>query len=79
MRRCPIDGERFVHLNVLTGLDAAAAKNALVRVIAIERIGPVLFIWLRLIGSRLVLHIQVRSGVVNGAVLIVLSHTVQYS
>ena len=35
----PVDAERLVHLQVLAGLHAAAAENALVGIVAIEGIG----------------------------------------
>ena len=43
-----MDGKRFVDFDVLAGLDAAAAENALVRVVAIKRIGVVDFVRLGL-------------------------------
>ena len=39
MRIFPVDRKRLVHLDVLAGLDAAAAENALIGIVAIERIG----------------------------------------
>ena len=38
MRILPADGERLIHLQVLARLDAAAAQNALVRIVAVKRI-----------------------------------------
>ena len=46
MRRGPIDGEGFVYLDVLTGFDATAAQNALLRIVAIEGISAVLLVGL---------------------------------
>ena len=47
MRIFPANGQRFVHLNVLAGLDAAPAQNALLRIVAIERVGVIHFVRLR--------------------------------
>ena len=41
MRVFPADRKRLVHLHILTRLDAPPAENALVRIVAIERIGVV--------------------------------------
>src|ERR1700752_5301285 len=38
IRIFPVDGKRFVNLDVLTCLDAPAAENALVGIVTIERI-----------------------------------------
>jgi hypothetical protein len=40
----PINRERFVYLQVLAGFDAAAAENALIRVVSIERVCVVDFV-----------------------------------
>jgi hypothetical protein len=40
----PINRERLVHLEVLAGLDAAAAENALIWIVPIERICMVFFV-----------------------------------
>jgi len=67
----PIDGESFVYLNVLTGFHAAPAENALVRIVAVERICKVLLIGFRFELSNLMFHIQIGGRIVNGAVLVV--------
>jgi hypothetical protein len=39
----PADRQGFVHLEVLTGFDAAAAENALVGIIAVEGVSVIDF------------------------------------
>ena len=67
----PVDGEGFVDLHVLAGFDAAAAEDALLRVVAIEGVGAVLLVGLGRVGGGLVFYVEVCGGVVDGAVLVV--------
>ena len=67
----PVDGEGFVDLHVLAGLDAAAAEDALVGIVTIEGVGVVLLVGLGKEGPRLVLHRELADGVVDGAVAVV--------
>ena len=46
VRVFPVNRERFVYLEVLAGFDAAPTKNALLWVVAIERIRMVFFVGL---------------------------------
>src|ERR1700675_2728154 len=55
MRIVPVDGKRLVHFDVLTGFHAAAAQDALVRIVTIERICVVDFVRLGLERDLLVL------------------------
>ena len=66
----PVDGERFIHLIVLACLDTTAAEDALVRIVAIKRIGVVLFVGLGFVGVLLVFYLQIASCVVHGAVAV---------
>jgi hypothetical protein len=43
----PINGKRFIHLDVLAGLNAAATQDALIRIVPVERIGVINLIRLR--------------------------------
>ena len=70
MLRLPVDGERFIHLIVLACLDTTAAEDALVRIVAIKRIGVVLFVGLGFVGVLLVFYLQIASCVVHGAVAV---------
>ena len=67
----PIDRQRFIDLNVLTCFYAPAAKNALLRIVAIESIAVILCVGLRAIGYRLVLNSQETLSVVDGAIAVV--------
>jgi hypothetical protein len=71
MRILPINRKSFIDLQVLAGFHASAAKNALLRVVAIERVGMILFVRLGMIRNRLMLHGQQFFGVVNGAISVV--------
>src|SRR5260370_40507403 len=67
----PADGQGFIYLEILTGLDAAAAENALVGIVAVKRVGVVDFPGFGLERYALVLHPQQSRGVVYRAVAIV--------
>ncbi len=67
----PVDRQRFIHLVVLAGLHAAPAQDALVRVVAVERVGLIFLVGLRAIRVLLVLYLQQPGGVVHGAVAVV--------
>ena len=56
---------------ILAGLDAASAQNALVRIVAVEGVGFVLLVRLGEVGVFLVLDLEQRGGVVDGAVAVV--------
>ncbi len=71
MFRLPVDGEGLVDLHVLAGLDAAAAEDALIGIVAVEGIGMILLVRLAAEGPRLVLHVEVFDSVVDGAVAVV--------
>jgi hypothetical protein len=67
----PADRKSLVHLNVLTGLDTAAAENALVWVVAIKRIGKIFFEGLGNEGTLLMGDVEERRRIVNRAVAVV--------
>src|ERR1700730_1213749 len=71
MRILPVNGKGFVDLQILAGFDTPAAKNTLLRVVAVERVGMVLFVGLGMIRNGLMLHGQQFFGIVNGAVAVV--------
>src|SRR5208283_4654391 len=74
------DGERFVHLDVLARLYAAAAKEALARIVAVKGIGRVNFIWFGLERIFLMLHREHLCRVMDDtiAVVIVADRTVKH-
>src|ERR1700734_1761647 len=67
----PVDRERLVDLHILARLDTAPAQNALVRIVAVERVRHVFFVRLRRVGPRLMLYVEIFSCVVDGAIAIV--------
>src|SRR6195256_6452328 len=67
----PINRKRFINLEVLAGLYAAAAQNALIGVVAIERISVVDFVRLGPEWNVLMLNGQKLRGIVNCAVTVV--------
>src|ERR1700719_1912823 len=71
MRILPVNRKSFVHLHVLAGFDASAAKDALLRVVAVERGGLIFFVRLGSIQNPLVFYCQRVFGVVNGAISVV--------
>jgi hypothetical protein len=71
MFRLPVDGEGLVHLDVLTGLHTPPAENALIRIVAIERVGEVLLVRLGPELADLVLHIEISCSIVDRAVVII--------
>src|SRR6266403_1400279 len=71
MRILPVNRKSFIHLHVLAGFDASAAKNALLRVVAVEGVRMILFIRLGMIWNRLMFDAQQSFRVVNGAVSVV--------
>jgi hypothetical protein len=70
VRVFPVDRERFIYLKVLAGLNAAATKNALIGIVAIERIRIVNFVRLGTKGDLLMLDTQQPGGVMDRAVSI---------
>ena len=70
-RIIPIDRKCLVHLDVLAGLDAPRAQQALTRIVSVERLGFVDFIGLRLERDFLVFDLKQLGRIVNGAVTVV--------
>src|SRR5579863_6979637 len=71
MRIFPVYGQRLVDLQILARLHAAAAQNALIGIVAVERIAVVDLVWLLLKGVALVFHGEQFGGVVDRAVAVV--------
>src|ERR1700722_7418148 len=71
MRILPVNGKGFVDLQVLAGFNTSAAKNTLLRIVAVERIGMIFPVGLGMIRNGLMLHGQQFFGVVNGAISVV--------
>src|ERR1700694_140065 len=71
MRIFPADGQSFVDLEILARFDAAAAQDALIGIVAVERIGVVDFVRLGFEWNALVLDGKHLGGVMNHAVTIV--------
>src|SRR6266853_1785831 len=67
----PADGQSFVDLEILTSFDATAAQNALVGIVAIERVGAVDFVGFGFEWETLVLDGQHPGGIVNDAVAVI--------
>src|SRR5436853_6262557 len=67
----PINRKSFVDLDVLTGFHTAAAKNALIGIVAVERIRVVDLVWFRSKRDSLVLNGQQLRRVMNRAIAIV--------
>src|SRR5229473_75694 len=67
----PADGQSFVDLEILTSFDTTSAQNALVGIVAVERVGAVDFVGLGFEWETLVLHGQYLGGVVNDAVAVI--------
>jgi hypothetical protein len=72
MRILPVNRKRLVHLHVLASLNASAAKNALLRVVAVEGVRVVFFVGLGMKGNWLVLDAQQFFRVVDSAVSVVI-------
>lgn len=72
MRVLPADRQGLVHLDILAGLDAAAAKDALIRIITIKRIRRVHRVGLGLEGNLLVLNREEFRRVMHLAVSVVI-------
>src|SRR5579864_4795880 len=68
----PVDRERFVDLDVLAGFYAPAAENALVGIVAIERICVIDLVRFRSEWDLLMLNRQQLCRVMNGAISIVI-------
>ena len=71
IRVLPADGQSFVDLEILTSFDTTAAQNALVGIVAIERVGAVDFVGFGFEWETLVLDGQHPGGVVNHAVAVI--------
>src|SRR5258708_34091500 len=71
VRIFPVDGKRFVPLDVLTSLYAAGAENALIGIVAIERIRVINLVGLRSKRDLLMLNGQQPCRVVDSAIAIV--------
>lgn len=67
----PVNGQHFAHLQILAGLDATSAKNALVGVVTVERIAVILLVrfWLKRI--FLMRHFHGHGSIVDCAVAVV--------
>jgi len=70
----PADGPRLINLQILTGLYATAAQNVLIGIVPVGRIAGVHLIRLLLKRVTLVFHGEQLSGVVDGAVAVVVAH-----
>src|SRR5882724_5793515 len=71
MRILPVDRKGFIHLHVLAGFDTSAAKNALLRVVAVEGVRMILFVGLGMIRNRLMFDAQQSFRVVNSTVSVI--------
>ena len=71
VRVLPVDGQGLVDLDVLARFDAAPAEDALVGIVAVERVGLVDLVRLGLERNPLVLDREQLGRVVNGAVAVV--------
>src|SRR6516164_2572776 len=71
LRILPADRQRFVHLHILTGLDAATTQNALAWVVAIKWIGRIDRVRFLLEWDRLVFDREQLGSVVDGAIAVV--------
>jgi len=70
MRILPVDGERFVDFKVLAGLDAAATKDALVRILPVKRVRGVDLVRLLCEWDFLMIHREHLGRVVHRAVAV---------
>jgi hypothetical protein len=70
VRIFPVDGQGFVHLQVLACFNASPAKNALVWVVAVKGIRQIYFIRLGLVGDFLVFDRKKSRRIVNRAVAV---------
>ena len=52
-------------------MNTAPAKDALVGIVAVEGIGHIHFVWLRLVRDRLMFDVEKASSVVHGTVAVV--------
>src|SRR5260370_9818609 len=71
MRILPVNRKSLIHMEVLACFDASAAKNALLRVVAVEGIRMILFVRLGMIRNRLMFDAKQSFRVVNRAVSVV--------
>ena len=71
VRVFPANRKRLIHLNILAGLDAAAAKDALVGIVAIKRIRRVHLVGFRFERDFLMLDGEKPRGVMDCAVTVV--------
>ena len=71
IRIFPVDGERFIDLDVLTCLYAAATQNALVGIVAVERVRVIDLVRFRSERYFLVLDGQQFRGVMDDAIAVV--------
>src|SRR5260370_35934311 len=72
MLEFPTDRERVIYLNILAGLNALAAENALAGIVAVKRIGHIHFVRFWREGMLLMLNIERKSRIVNAAVFVVI-------
>ena len=71
MRVFPVDAEGFIDLEVLAGLHASAAKDALIWIVSIEGIGEVFLVGFGLVGNFLMFDCKQFCRVMYGAVAVV--------
>src|SRR5207244_9817154 len=70
----PVNRKSFVDLDVLTSLHTAAAENALIGIVAVERIRVVDLVWFRSKRDSLVLNgQQIRLVMINSFVIFFIS------
>ena len=71
MRILPVDGERFVDFDVLAGLDTAATKDALVRIVPVKRIRGIDLVRLLCERNFLMIHREHLGRVVHRAASVI--------
>jgi hypothetical protein len=67
----PVDAQRFIYLEILARLNTATAEDALIWIVAVEGIGHIHFVGLRLVGNCLVLDMKEFGCVMHGTVAVV--------
>jgi hypothetical protein len=71
MRIFPTDRKRLIDLQILAGFDTAAAQNALIGIVSVERVRVVNFVRLRLERQGLLIDFEDLGRVVDDAVAVV--------
>src|SRR5207302_5331732 len=67
----PLYAECFIYLYVLAGFDTSSAENALIRIISVEGIGHVHFIWFGFIGRFLMFNVEKAGRIVDSTVTVI--------